>query len=713
MSTNAGAPGQDGPVGLIKRLMGIGDIGIGVALVVIVTMMIIPMPTIVLDVLITLNISLALAIALSTLYTTEPLQFSVFPSLLLLATLFRLALNIAATRLILLNGDAGSVVHAFGEFVIGGSVIVGLIVFLIIVIIQFVVITNGAGRVAEVAARFTLDALPGKQLAIDADLNAGAITDEEARARREAISKEADFYGAMDGASKFVKGDAIAGILIVAINLVGGLTIGIVIEGMGFAEAAQHYSLLSIGEGLVAQIPALLISTATGIIVTRAASDANMGSDLFNQLFTRPRVMYFTGGVILALALVPGMPKIPFFLIGGMIVGLGYAIGQSQNRDVEAKAQAEIDAQTAAPREPENVSALLPLDPLELEIGYGLIPLVDENEGGDLLGRVAMVRRQMATELGLSLAPIRIRDNIQLASHEYAIKIRGVQVAQSHLQPGQLLAMNPGTVDTPIDGLPTTEPAFGLPAVWISEAQREQAEIAGYTVVDAASLIVTHLSETIRTHVADLLSRQDVRVLLDTIKERTPAPVDELVPDLMSVGEIQRVLQALLKEGVPIRDMVTILETLGDKAKITKDTAVLAEYCRQALQRTICGRYVDGEGVLRALTLDPDIDREIAESVTRSDDGTSVAMDPQRLNDILMSIREAVEQVQAVGLPPVLLCSGATRRHLKALSMHVTPQLVILSYQEIPANVQIEPLGIVQVTAPDVAGMAPDVDTAA
>jgi flagellar biosynthesis protein FlhA len=678
----------------LSRILDNSDVAIAIVVVGIVVMMIVPLPPWLLDILLTANISAALAIVLATLYTTEPLQFSVFPSLLLVATLFRLALNISGTRLILLHGEAGEVISSFGAFVVGGNVVVGLIVFSILVIIQFVVITNGAGRVAEVAARFTLDAMPGKQMAIDADLNAGVITDEEATKRRESIAKEADFYGAMDGASKFVKGDAIAAVLIVLINLIGGLCVGVFQQGMTFSEAIQHFSLLTVGEGLVNQIPALLISTATGIIVTRSVGESNLGQDLTNQIVRQPRALFLAGIVAVGMGLVPGLPKLPFFIIGGIILLVAYLLKKSAREAEELAVQDAATAVATRPAEPENVTALLPLDPLELEIGYGLVPLVDADEGGDLLGRVAMVRRQMATELGLSLAPIRIRDNIQLGSHDYAVKIKGIEVARWSLMPGQLLAMNPGTADLPLDGLPTVEPSFGLPAVWIGEAQREQAEISGYTVVDPTSLVVTHLSEVIRRNAAELLGRQDVRSLLDALKERLPAPVDELVPDLMTVGEVQRVLQTLLSEAVPIRDLVTILETLGDKAKLTKDVPILAEYCRQALSRAICGRFVDESGTLRAITLDPEVDREIAESVARTEDGTTVTMDPARAAALVDTLSEQVELAQSMGAAPVVLCSGATRRHLKALTAHSIPQLTVLSYHEILPSVRVEPIGL-------------------
>ena len=700
MSTNATqavAPGEEGtPNSVLNRMLGNADVAIAIAVVGIVVMMIIPLPTWLLDILLTLNISMALAIVLAVMYTTEPLQFSIFPSLLLIATLFRLGLNISGTRLILLHGDAGEVISSFGQFVVGGNVVVGLIVFAILVVVQFVVITNGAGRVAEVAARFTLDAMPGKQMAIDADLNAGVITDQQARERRETIAKEADFYGAMDAASKFVKGDAIAAVMIVFINLAGGLAVGVFQQGMTFSEAINHFTLLTVGEGLVNQIPALLISTATGIIVTRSVGESNVGEDLAKQIINQPRAMYLTGGVVVALGLVPGLPLIPFVAIGGTAVVIGYLLSRGRQEEEE---RAELVANEIAtrPAEPEDVAALLPLDPLELEIGYGLVPLVDQDGGGDLLGRVAMVRRQMATELGLSLSPIRIRDNIQLTSHEYSVKIKGIEVARWALVPGQLLAMNPGTADGTLEGQPANEPAFGLPAVWIGEAQREQAEVAGYTVVDPTSLIVTHLSEVIRQNAAELLGRQDVRSLLDALKEQHPAAVEELVPDLMSVGEVQRVLQALLAEGVPIRDLVTILETLGDKAKLTKDVPILAEYCRQGLSRTICQRYVAPDGVLRALTLDPELDREVADGVARTEDGSALTMDPARATALVDALGQQVDAAQWLSGASVLVCSGASRRHLKTLTAHSLPALNILSFHEILPSVRVEPVGIVSI----------------
>src|SRR3954454_19219997 len=598
----------------MKRLSGYTDLLAAAGVVLVVVMMIIPLPPVLLDLAITLNISSALAIVVATLYVPRALDFAAFPALLLLTTLFRLAINVSVTRLILLHGDAGHVVAAFGKFVVGGNVVVGLVVFLIIVVIQFVVITNGAGRVAEVAARFTLDAMPGKQMAIDADLNAGQITDAEARERRDKIQREADFYGAMDGASKFVKGDAVAGIVIVGINLLAGITIGMVMQGRGFGDALHTFSLLSIGDGLAAQIPALLISTATGIIVTRAASDAdtNLGTDVAKQLLRHSKPLFIAAIVLGLLGLVPGLPKVPFLMMSIVLGTLAWGVRSKQRNEVAQLALAEAEeAQKALPAPPDAVTKSLSLDTLELEIGYGLIPLVDESEGGELLKRVGLVRKQMATELGLVLQPIRIRDNVQLASHEYAVRIKGSEVARGTLAAGCLLAMNPGDADPSLPGEATVEPAFGLPALWVAQGSREQAEAAGYTVVDHASIVITHLTETVRQHASELISRQETRTLLEHLRERFPAVVDELVPDVCSVGEVHRVLQLLLGEGVSVRDLVTILETLGDRGRLTKDPALLTEYCRQSLARQLTQSAIDSFGTLSAVLLEPQLESEL------------------------------------------------------------------------------------------------------
>ena len=689
---------------LLKKASRYSDLLAAGAVVLVVAMMVIPLPAFILDLLITLNISAALMIVVATLYVPRALDFSSFPSLLLLTTLLRLAINISVTRLILLEGDAGHVVTAFGEFVVGGNVVVGLVIFLILIVIQFVVITNGAGRVAEVGARFTLDAMPGKQMAIDADLNTGQITDEEARRRRAEISQEADFYGAMDGASKFVKGDAMAGILITGINLIGGIVIGVMQMGMPFGEAAHHFSLLTIGDGLCAQIPALLISVATGILVTRSASDGDLGSDVAGQILEQRKAPLVAGVVIMAFGLVPALPTLPFLLIGGMFFAVGWTLRKAPNkaaREATAKtaaAQAALPSgEPAAPRD----AALdaLTLDPLELAIGFGLVPMVDQQAGGTLLQRVGTIRRQIASELGMVIPSVRIRDDVGLDSHEYVMRVRGTEVARGGVMPGHHLAMDPGDAMGQLPGIPTTEPAFGLPAVWIPESGRAEAEALGWTVVDPESVVVTHLTESIRSNAADLLTRQETRQLLDQLKEVNAAVVDEVVPDVLSVGEIQRVLQSLLREGVSVRDLGAVVEAIGDKARLTRDVAMLAEYARQALGRTIVAPYLDGENTLRALALDPSLEQEIAESLVQTADGEFLAMDPARAHALVEASSEIVEHALAAGGRPVLLCSARVRRHLRRLCEQRLPQLAVCSYNEISPGVSVETIGVLDPTS--------------
>jgi flagellar biosynthesis protein FlhA len=671
------------------------------AVVLVVVMMVIPLPPFLLDLAITLNISSALMIVVATLYVPRALDFSAFPSLLLLTTLFRLAINVSVTRLVLLHGDAGHVVTAFGNFVVGGNVIVGLIIFLILIVIQFVVITNGAGRVAEVGARFTLDAMPGKQMAIDADLNTGQITDEEARRRRREIAQEADFYGAMDGASKFVKGDAMAGILITLINLVGGIVIGVAQQGLPFGEAAHKFSLLTVGDGLCAQIPALLISVATGILVTRSASEKDLGNDIAGQLLDQRKAPMVAGSVICAFALVPALPKLPFLMIGSMFFLVGWSLRkqptakerEEAERAAAAASTAQQQAELPAPRD----AALdaLALDPLELAIGFGLVPLVDQNAGGTLLARVGTIRRQIAAELGMVIPPVRIRDDVALDSHEYVMRVRGTEVARGGVMAGHQLAMDPGDAIGQLDGVPTTEPAFGLPAVWIRDAQRAEAEALGWTVVDTESVVVTHLTEVIRAHAADLLTRQETRHLLDQLKEVNAAVVDEVVPDVLSLGEIQRVLQALLREGVSVRDLGAIVEGIGDKARLTRDPAMLAEYARQALGRTIVAPYLDLEGTLRAIALDPSLEQEVAEALVQTADGEFLAMDPHRAASLVQACADQVEHALGRGARPVLLCSARVRRHLRRVCEQRLPQLAVCSYNEIAAGVAVETTGVI------------------
>jgi flagellar biosynthesis protein FlhA len=680
----------------LKQAKKYADLVAAGVVVLVVVMMVVPLPPMLLDLAITLNISAALAIVVATLYVPRALDFSAFPSLLLLTTLFRLAINVSVTRLILLHGDAGGVVKAFGTFVVGGNVVVGLVVFLILVVIQFVVVTNGAGRVAEVGARFTLDAMPGKQMAIDADLNAGQITEEEARRRRDDIAREADFYGAMDGASKFVKGDAMAAVLITAINLIGGIAVGVMQQGRSFSDAIQHFSLLSIGDGLAAQIPALLISVAAGIIVTRSASQADLGSDVARQIGTQRKAPIVAGVVICLFALVPGLPKVPFLVIGGLFIVAGRAIGDLlDEREKEAAAEAAEAARPVPTTPRDQALEALSIDPVELSIGFGLVPLVDGGAGGSLLARVGAVRRQVAAELGAVIPPVRIHDDVGLGSHDYLMKVRGNEVARGSVMAGHQLALDPGDAVGQLAGIPTTEPAFGLPAVWIPDPARAEAEALGYTVVDAESVIVTHLTETIRGHVAELLTRQDVRALLDRLKESNAAVVEEVVPELLSVGEIQRVLQALLREGVSIRDLGAIVEAVGDRARITRDPVLLAEYARQALGRAIVMPHVDGEQRLRAISLDPAIEQEISESIAQTADGEYLAMEPTRAHALVRSLAAQAEHAVARGGRPVVICSSRVRRHLRRLVEQTLPQLSVCAYNEIAPGISVETIGVV------------------
>src|SRR3954454_16120198 len=680
------------------RLMKHTDLLAAGAVVLVVLMLIIPLPPMLVDLAISLNISIALAIVVTTLYLPTALDFSSFPSLLLLTTLFRLAINISVTRLILLHGDAGHVVTAFGNFVVGGNVVVGLVIFLILIVIQLTVITNGAGRVAEVGARFTLDAMPGKQRAIDADLNTGLITDEEAKARRAEIAREAEFYGAMDGASKFVKGDAMAGVLITGINLIGGIVIGVVQQKMAIGEAGQHFSLLSVGDGLCAQIPALLISVATGILVTRSGDETDLGTTVSTQILDQRKAPLIAGVVVCVFGLVPGLPKIPFFLVGGLLVAFALVLRKEPNKAERAETEKAERLAAAAPDQlpaPRDAALdALALDPLELAIGFGLAPLVDQGAGGTLLARVGTIRRQIASELGMVIPPVRIRDDVQLDSHEYVMRVRGTEVARGGIMAGHHLAMDPGDAMGQLPGIATTEPAFGLPAVWIPESNRAEAEALGWTVVDPESVVITHLTETIRANASELLTRQETRQLLDQLKEVNAAVVDEVVPDVLSVGEIQRVLQALLREGVSVRALGAIVEAIGDKARLTRDVAMLAEYARQALGRTIVAPYLDGEGTLRAIALDPTLEQELAESLVQTADGEFLAMDPIRAHALVDLCAEQVDQALARGGRPVMLCSARVRRHLRRLWEQRIPQLAVCSYNEIAPGVSVETVGV-------------------
>lgn len=682
----------------IGRILGQTDILLAVGVITIVGMMIIPLPTSLLDMLLTVNIAAAVTILLVAIYTDDPLKFSVFPSLLLITTLFRLALNVSTSRLILLQADAGSVVHSFGNFVVGGNLVVGLVVFLILVVIQFVVITNGAGRVAEVAARFTLDAMPGKQMAIDADLNAGLINEAQARERRQAIGQEADFYGAMDGASKFVKGDAVAGIVIILVNILGGLGIGALQQGMAPGEALHTYARLTVGDGLVTQIPALLISTATGIVVTRAAGQNNLGAQMFAQMTTQSRPLYVAGSMLAVFAMLPGLPKLPFFAVAGVAVAGGYLIRRQQQAELQAAAAVPV----VADREPEQlgpqqVIQMMSVDPLEVEVGYGLIPIVDEQAGGGLLRRITMIRRQLALDLGLVLPTVRVRDNLQHAPNAYVVKLRGVEIARGSLQPGHYLAMDPGTAEGDVPGTETIEPAFGLPARWIVPGQKERAELLGYTVVDAESVLATHLTELVKRFAPDLLSRQDTQNLLENLRTEYPALVEDLVPSTLTVGEVQEVLQNLLAERISIRDLVSICETLATQGRVSRDIDLLTEFTRAALARQISRQYADDSGTIRVITVGPRTEDEIAGSIQQSERGSMVAMPPWQLQRLLGVVGTEVERVASSGRDPIILCSSRIRLALRRLLERRLPNVVVLSFAEVTAQTSVESVGTIEV----------------
>lgn len=678
---------------IIQNTARFSDLYVVLAVVLIIVMMILPLPTFLLDILLAANISLSLLILLITMSIHEPLEISVFPSLLLITTLFRLSLNVSSTRLILLTGNPGSIIQAFGNFVVGGNYVVGFVVFLILVVVQFMVITKGAERVAEVAARFTLDALPGKQMSIDADLNSGLISEGEARQRRIQIAREADFYGAMDGASKFVKGDAIAGIIITVINLLGGFAIGMFQKGMDFAGALDRYTLLSVGDGLVSQIPALLISTATGIIITRAASENNLGTDLTRQLFSHERVLFTAAVVIGVFGLVPGLPFFPFMVLALLAGGLAWGVRQAAKVD-ELDDEVILEQQLLEEaRRPESLISLLQVDQIELEIGYSLIPLVDEGQGGDMLDRISMIRRQCAIELGLLVPVIRIRDNLQLKPDEYVVKIKGIRVGHGELMVTHYLAMDAGGVTEQVPGIPTVEPSFGLKALWIDRATRERAEYAGYTVVDPPAILATHLTETIREHSHELLGRQEVKTLLDGAREDYPAVVEELVPNLLTVGEVQKVLQNLLREGIPIRNMVSILEILADMATLTRDPDYLTEYVREALSRQISQMYLE-KGELTVVTLSPQWEEAISEGIEHTDRGLVVALDPRVLQGLYQELGHTLEQNL---LPyPIVLVSPQIRMALKRLTERSIPRLIVLSYNEISPDIQVKAVGTVK-----------------
>lgn len=671
------------------------DLFILVGIIGIVLLMIVPIPTWLLDILLIINISLALIILLVAMNTKEALQFSIFPAMLLVTTLFRLALNVSTTKLILGQAKAGHVVATFGSWVSHGEPVVGFVVFLILVVVQFIVITKGSERVAEVAARFTLDAMPGKQMSIDADLNAGLINEQQARERRGKIEREADFYGAMDGASKFVKGDAIASIIILLINLIGGFIIGMTIHGLNFNDALSTYSLLTIGDGLVSQIPALLISTAAGLIVTRASSEGNLADDITGQLFTYPKLLFIVAGTIALLGTFTPIGIWTTYPFAGLMVFAAIKMQKNMDRRQIEQEQQEEEQQIEEVRSPESVINLLQVDPIEFEFGYGLIPLADTGQGGDLLDRIIMIRRQCALELGLVVPVIRIRDNIQLKPNEYVIKIKGNVVGGGELLLNHYLAMSPGMDDDSITGIETREPAFGLPALWIDEATKDRAELAGYTVVDPPSVVATHLTELIKKHAHELLGRQETKALVDNLKENYAVLVDELIPSVLSIGDVQKVLAKLLKEKISIRDMVTIFETLADYGTYTKDPDVLTEYVRQALSRQITQQYTQPGETMRVITVGPNLEKKIAESVQQTEQGSYLALDPASTQTVFQKLTEQINRLVQTGHQPILLTSPTIRMYLRQIIERSMQDIPVLSYSELEPNVEIQSVGVV------------------
>ncbi len=671
------------------------ELSLGLIVVSIVLTFILPIPAWVLDILIMLNITISLLILLNAIYSKEALEMSLFPTILLVTTMFRLSINISSTKLMLTKGDAGQVIEMFGSIVAGNNMVVGTIIFVILVIVNFMVITKGSERVAEVTARFTLDAMPGKQMAIDADLNAGMINEQEAKLRRKKIQDESNFFGAMDGASKFVKGDAIAGIIITVINIIGGIVIGTIFLGFTAGEAAEQFTLMAIGDGLVSQIPALLISTATGVLVTKANAEDDISTQIALQLFTKPLVLYITGVVVATLGFF-GFPPYIFIPSGAFLIYVGFRLSEQQKIEEVEEEISTAEEEVEDIRKPENVVSLLNVDQIFLMMGYGLIPLADTAQGGDLLDRLVMIRRQIALELGAVVPIIRLRDNIRLNPNEYRILIKGVEVAGGEIMFDHYMAMNPGYVDEEIEGIPTVEPYLGLPALWITEAQRERAEAFGYTVVDPPAIISTHLTEIIRNNLHEILTRQDVQTLVNTIKESNPILIDELIPKLLSIGDIQKVFANLLKEGISIRDLVTILETLADYATVTRDTDMLSEYVRQALRRSITNKYFS-EGNNTVITLNPQLEQEIMKNIQQSEQGSYLALSPEVNQKIFNSLNKEVEKLTSMGMQPIILTSSIVRIYFKRLVEPMLPDLVVLSYNEIEQNAEIQSVGMVSI----------------
>ena len=671
------------------------DIGVALYLLGAIIMLIVPISSTMLDVLLAINISLAFTILFTTMFAKEVLDLSFYPTILLFTTIFRIALNVSSTRLILSTGDPGNVVATFGNFVGGGDLVIGIVVFIILIIVQFVVINKGSERVAEVTARFTLDAMPGKQMAIDADLNTGAITDAEAKVQREKLQQEASFFGSMDGAVKYVKGDATAGLIITVINLVGGLLMGVLRQGMQFTEALNQYALLTIGDGLVSQIPSLLISLSTGILVTKASKGEELPDEIMGELFALPKVLMIVGVTLALLGIATPLPALVFIPIGAGLFIWGLVSNRRKSvKKIEEEVEEEVE-EAQETRKLENVVSLLQVDPIELEFGYGIIPLADVNQGGDLLDRVVMIRRQVALELGTVVPIIRLRDNIQLNPNQYIIKIKGIQVSEGEILFDHYMAMNPGFVEEEITGIPTFEPSFHLPAIWITENQRERAESLGYTVVDPPSIIATHLTEIIKSHIAELLTRQDTQNLINNLKENNPTLVEELVPKLMSVGEIQKVLQNLLEEGISIRDLLTIFETLADHAGVTRDTDVLTEYTRQSLKRAISNKFFVASEITSVITLDPTLEQEIMNSVKQTEQGAYINLSPDRVRNIISAVQAEVVKLEEMGKTPIVITSPIVRMYFKRLTNDYIKDLIVVSYNEVESDVELQSVGMV------------------
>ena len=671
------------------------DLFIGIYLLAAVLFFIISIPSWLLDILLAINILVAMVVLFNSLFAKEVLDMASFPTMLLFTTIFRISLNVSSTKLILKNGDAGKVVDTFGKFVGGGNLVIGIIIFIILIIVQFIVINKGSERVAEVTARFTLDAMAGKQMAIDSDLNTGAITDKEAAERRKKLQQENSFFGSMDGATKYVKGDATAGLIITGINLVGGIVMGMVYGGLSINDALSKYTILTIGDGLSSQIPSLLISLATGILVTKASSDGELGDEIVGQLFSMDRVLIMVGAALSVLGILTPLPWYIFVPLGAALIFYGRKLGTKagEAKIEESAEQEENEAQEI--RKPENVVSLLNVDPIELEFGYGIIPLADVNQGGDLLDRVVMIRRQIALELGAVVPIIRLRDNIQLNPSQYVIKIKGIQVSEGEILFDHYMAMNPGYVEEEITGIPTFEPSFHLPAIWITESQRERAESLGYTVVDPPSIIATHLTEVIRQHIAELLTRQDVQNLINNIKDNNSTLIDELVPKLMGIGEIQKVLQNLLEEGISIRDLVTILETLADHAAVTRDPDILTEYARQGLKRAISSKYFTVGEVTNVVTVDPAIEQEIMNSVKNTEQGSYLSLDPERSKKIVEALGNELKKLEDMGKNPIVITSPIVRMYFRNLAKDYYKDIIVISYNEVESNVELQSVGMV------------------